>query len=606
MNILRSDFLAGIPNPEILSGLRSLLQRSLIERSEQGVYFSLLPVLLEFITDHLVASVAEEIINGKLELITQFSLVKSQSIDQIRDSQVRMILRPLLALLKRHFGSQNLLAEHTRYLASRLRSLPRDAQGYAGGNLLNLLAHLNGNIRGEDFSGLELRQVDLQGIDAQDSNFRGASFSDSRFTEPLETISAMTLSPSGSLLAASTFNGHIRCWNTADGKPVWTVTKAGRAWSLAFSPDETILASSHFRGQVSLWDAATGRHLHTFEGHRAWVHTVAFHPGGMLLASAGIDTQVRIWDVQQKNLVQILRDCTSRIWSLAFSPDGKLLVSATGEEKIYIWDASSGALLRVLAHPSKGVIQVTFHPNGRWLASCCEQDPHIVLWDVKSGERIASLISRSNGPTSVAFNPEGDILICGGRDGSVELWQVGDELQTRYFKMLVGHHHLVSIISISRGGLLATLSFGENIKLWSIESGKLLRVFEGYSRMIAAVAFCPDASLLLQGDASGKIRIWDVPGRRYLSTFQGHTGPIWSVEFSPDGKTFASVGDDRSLRLWDIASKNCLKTFSENIGQIWCVTFNQDGTLLASGGTPYGIMVGDARRGNGHGEFKMV
>ncbi len=597
LNTLRSDFLTGIPNQEILSGLRSLLQRSLIERSEQGAFFSLLPVLLEFMTDRLVARVADEISNGKLNLITQFSLIKSQSIDQIRDSQVRMILRPVLALLKRHFGSQDVLAEHLRNLVHKVRGQPRDAQEYAGGNLLNLLAQLNGNIRGEDFSGLALRQVFLQGIDAQDSNFLGAGFSDSRFTEPLETISAIVLSPGGALLVASTLNGHIRCWNVADGKPLWTVTNAGRAWSLALSPDETILASSHYHGRVSLWDVATGRHLHTFEGHRAWVHTVAFHPGGKLLASAGTDTQVRIWDIQQNTLVQILKGHISRIWSLAFSPDGQLLVSAADEENIHVWDAASGALLRVLPHPSKGVIKVAFHPNGRWLASCCEQDTHIILWDVNSGERIASLNSRSNSPTSVAFNPEGDILISGGRDGSVELWQISGELQMRHIKMLVGHQHLVSDISTSRGGLLATLSFGENIKLWNVESGKLLRVFEGYNRMIAADAFSPDNNLLLQGDASGRIRIWDVSGRRYLATFLGHTGPIWSVEFSQDGKSFATVGDDRAVRIWDTASLNCIKTFVDNIGQMWCVTFSQDGSFLATGGTPYGIIIWDARQG---------
>ncbi len=599
LQTLRGDFLTAIPNPEILSGLRSLLQRSLIERSEQGAFFSLLPVLLEFITDRLVATVTEEINIGKLELITRFSLIKSQSIDQIRESQVRMILLPVLALLKRHFGSQEALAEHLRNLTRTVRGLPRDAQGYSGGNLLNLVAQLNGNIRGEDFSGLALRQVFLQGIDAQDSNFHGVGFSDSRFTEPLETISAIALSPDGALLVASTLNGHIRCWNVADGKPVWTVTNAGRAWSLAFSPDETILASSHYRGRVSLWDVATGRPLHTFEGHRAWVHTVAFHPDGKLLASAGTDTQVCLWDVQQKTLVQVLKGHKSRIWSLAFSPEGKLLVSAADEESIHVWDADSGALLRLLPHPSKGVIQVAFHPNGQWLASCCEQDPHIVLWDVNSGERIANLTSRSSGPASVAFNPEGDILISGGRDGSVELWQVGDQKHMRYIKMLVGHQHLVNDISTSRGGLLATLSFGENIKVWNVESGKLLRVFEGYNRMIAADAFSPDASLLVQGDASGRIRIWDVPGRRYLNTFQGHTGPIWAVDFCQDGKSFVTVGDDRAVRVWDTASLNCVKTFLEKIGQMWCVTFSQDGTLLASGGTPYGIIVWDAYPGTG-------
>ncbi len=593
LNSLRRDFLLDIPNQEILSALLSLLQRSLIERSDQGAVFSLLPVLLEFVTDRLVANVVEQVAGLNFDMLSKYALVKSQSIDHIRDSQVRMVLHPVLSLLKRRQGGQAGAADLLKKLVQDAKKLPREAQGYAGGNLVNLLVQLNADICSQDFSGLTLRQVSLQGVEAQDTNFAGAEFIDSRFTEPLETISAMTMSPSGAYMAASTYNGHIRVWNVADGKPLWTATNASRAWSLAFSPDESQLACSHYRGRVSLWDVASGRPVDSFEGHQAWVHTVAYHPSGRYLASAGSDTQVCIWDLKEKKLSRVLKGPAARIWSLAFSADGKYLASGGDEEKIFVWDAADGRLLRVLQHHSNTTVRVVFHPNSRWLAIGCEQDLRINLWDVTSGERLATITSRSNGPSALAFNPEGSLLAVGGRDGSVELWQVSGERQYAYVKMLMGHHHYISVIAFSQQNLLATLSYGEDIRLWNVDSGKLLRVIEGFSRLIGVNAFSLDGRVLLQGDAGGRVRVWDMLTHTYSAKLQAHTGPVWAIEFSPDGRVFATAGDDRSIKLWDADSLNCFKTYSGHAGQIWCLAYNQAGTLLASGGSPHGIMLWD-------------
>jgi WD40 repeat protein/transcriptional regulator with XRE-family HTH domain len=606
LDYLQRAFPEDLSTNEILSGLSSLLTRSLIERDEQTGVFFLLPVLLEFVTDHLVNIVVEQIDNQNLDAISKYALIKTRIPDYIRDSQIRMILQPVLFQLKRRFGNVSQLSDQLRQLIGSTRKLPREQQKYAGGNLLNLLAHLNGNIRGEDFSGLVLRQAFLQGIEAQDSNFAEAEFADSLFTEPLETISAMMISRSGTYLAASTYNGHMRCWNLVDGKPIWTVTNAKRAWSITFSADETMLACSNFRGQVSLWDVATGRHLNTFEGEQSWVHAAAFHPNGQFLAGGGIDCLIRIWDIKTKKLSHTLHGHSGRIWSLAFSPDGKLLVSGADDETIHIWDANSGHLLKVIHHSSKGRKSVAFHPNGKWIASCCEQDPEIRLWDVHSGKLLNSMSSHSRVPTSIAFNSEGNYLACGGNDGSVELWQNTSGYQFHYVKMLVGHQRYINIIAFGRNDLLAALSYGRDIKIWNAFSGKLLSVTEGYSRLIGANAFSPDGRLLLSGDSGGRIRIWDMASHSHLTTIEGLAGPIWSIAFSPDGKLFATAGDDRSVRLWNTTSRQCIKTYSGMTGPIWQLAFSPDGSILAGGGSTHSIKLWDTSLDSGVYEMSRL
>ena len=596
LEVLRADLLGTISKNDLLPALLSLRRRSLIERGDSGAVFHLQPVLLEFITDHIVKQVSEEIVRLQQGTITRVALMKSRSADYIRESQVRLIVQPVLSNLVEALGDKAHLTAHLRTLIQRIRSTPAESQGYAGGNLVNLLASLLGSVCSEDFSRLALRQVYLQGIDAQDTNFSDAEFIEARFTEPLETSSTMMVSPSGQYLAAGTYNGQIRVWKVTDGKPLWTSSGARHEWCLTFSPDENLLVSGGYHGQVCIWDTATGRRLNTFEGHGFWVYTVAFHPDGHTLVSAGSDETIRVWDLDDGLFRLILHGHEGRIYSSVFSPDGKLLVTSGNDGTARIWDLSSGRCLRILQHAAgKTTLRVALHPEGRVLATCSEEDPLVKLWDVLTGDLLKSFYGHTQWSGRVAFNPEGTFLACGCGDGTVELWEMKDQSNPQFFRMLIGHHHHLSVLAFAQHGLLATQSLGENVRLWDVHSGKLLRTIQGYSRLIASNAFSPDGKLLVQGDANGMVRLYDVAGNRYLTTFQAHSGLISCVRFSPDGRSFASCADDRVVRLWDTGSYQCLKTFTLNTSDLWAIAFSPDGSLLATSGVIRKIDLWDTR-----------
>ncbi len=607
IDTLRADLLGALSKNELLPALMSLRRRSLIERDGQGAIFHLLPVLLEFITDRFVKQVSEEIVHLQYASIAKYALLKSRSKDYIRESQVRLIIQPVLANLGERLGDKDHLADALRALLRQVRKIPADSQGYAGGNLLNLLAGLNGDVCGEDFSRLVLRQAYLQGIEAQDSNFSRVEFFDSTFTEPLETIGAMSLSPSGRYLAASTYSGQVRLWDIAGGKPLWTATGARREWCLAFSPDEKFLVSGGFRGEVCVWETATGRRIWKFEGGGTWAHTVSFHPNGHILASAGDDEAVRLWDIEDGSCRLIPLDHEGRIFSVEFSRDGNLLAAGGSDGTAQIWDPVTGRCLRTLNHSDMATnLRLAFHPNSNLLVTCAEEDARIKLWDVYTGAELSSLTGHTQWSGCIAFNPEGTFFASSCSDGTVELWEMKEDEAPQYFRMLIGHHHHVSVLAFGQRGILATLPYGENIKLWDVYNGKLLKTIQGYSRLIGGNAFSPDGKLLVQGDANGMVRVYDVVGSRHLTTFQGHSGPIWCVEFSPDGRSFASCADDRVVKLWDVTDYQCLKTFTGHTGYLWALAFSPDGALLASAGHNRSIKLWETRRDGSLAPFKEL
>ena len=596
---LRENIFGRVSRNALLAGLLSLRQRSLIERGETGAVFNLQPVLLEYVTNRIVAYVGEEILNQNVRLITHYTLMKSKTKEYIRESQVRMILMPVLAHLKDAIGSNEKLTAHLRTMVQNLQSEPPESQGFAGGNLVNLFTFLNGHIRGEDFSNLVLRQVYLQGIDAQDSDFSAVEFIDPHFTEPIETIGAMTLSSKGKYLAASSYSGQIHVWLAEDVRPLWTVSGAQREWTMAFSPDETMLASGGFTGEICVWNTSNGRLLNKVAGHRVWVYAVAFQSDGRRLASGGYYGSVRVWKTEDMSLQMVLEGHTSSISSISFTPDDAFLVTSSRDGAIRIWDLANGDCLHILNHSETSAwILTSIHPNGRWLASCSEEDLFVKFWDIQTGECLTTIDAHSLGSNSIAFDPEGEIFARGNSDGGVGLWKVDPITAPQYLGMLIGHQHQIEPVAFARRGMLATLSYGEGIKLWDTRSGKLLTSIQGYSRLIGATAFSTDGKLLIQGDANGRIRIWDLVNKRYTSNFQAHTGPIWKLTVCADGRKFASCADDRLIKLWDLKELRCLKTFTGHSGRIFSLTSNADGTLLASGSTDRLINVWSADNDN--------
>ncbi|MEU2354361.1 WD40 repeat domain-containing protein [Streptomyces misionensis] len=210
-------------------------------------------------------------------------------------------------------------------------------------------------------------------------------------------LSAMVVSPDGSLLAAAAEQSFTLLWSVADPAhprvravlpdPASEALLAG----VAFAPRGHLLAQTSQRGATQVWDVADPARPKKLASLSAGFQSVAFSPDGRMMGAAG-DAVLRLWRMDgpdHPKSVEVSTGTTpADLESVAFSPDGSRLVyGGVGT------DTPKSALCQVRLTPA--------NLQGMALTDCAQTG-----FDT----------------FTVAYTAGGDILT-GGRDGKLRLWR---------------------------------------------------------------------------------------------------------------------------------------------------------------------------------------
>nr|WP_263627830.1 NB-ARC domain-containing protein [Komarekiella delphini-convector] len=657
---LQADFVAHVPLRELLESLSSLQRRSFIEKSTGG--FTQQPVVMEYVSNQLIEQVCEEIRTWGIEkqlspstlLFTSHALIKAQAKDYVRESQISLILQPVIDKLITELGSLENIANCLTQILSNLRGKSPQLTGYAGGNALNLLHQAQIDLSGFDFSGLTVWQAYLQGINLHDVNFAGSDLSRCVFTETLGNILSAAFSPDGQLLATCDTDCHVRVWEVKTGKlllicqghtnwvrfvvfspdgeilascgadqniKLWNVrdgvcikTLIGHdheVFSVAFHPipptplnkgEGGILASASGDKTVKLWNIYDGKCLRTLTGHTDWVRCVAFSPDGQTLASSGADHTIKLWDVTQGKCLRTLQAHTGWVRSVVFSTDEQTLASGSGDRTIKIWNYHTGECLQTYTGHTNSVYSIAYSPDSKILVSG-SGDRTIKLWDCQTHTCIKTLHGHTNEVCSVAFSPDGHTLVCVSLDQSVRLWDcfTGQCLKTWY-----GNTDWALPVAFSPspplergvGGILASGSNDKTIKLWDWQTGNCISSLEGHTDFIYGIAFSPDGQILASASTDSSVRLWNLNIGQCFQILLGHTDWLYTVTFHPQGKILATGSADCTAKVWDISTGQCLKTLSEHSDKIMGMDWSPDGQILATASADQSVKLWNYRTGS--------
>jgi serine/threonine-protein kinase len=295
--------------------------------------------------------------------------------------------------------------------------------------------------------------------------------------------------------------------------------------ALAFSPDRYTLAAGNLEGTLRLWSFAKGspEDRPSQSVHGGKVSALAFAPDCALLASAsgGMAGTVCLWDLNGRVPVKTaaLPGPLPPVESLAFSPDGKLLAVGKRDGTIRLWavsgsTAQAGVVLKGHTH---SVTAVEFARDGVTLASS-SQDGTARLWDLRSTPsgwfrarprvREPVVLGNVGNAGCLQFTRDHRLLVAGGADQTVRLWDLTHMPHAGEPATLTGHRGTVCLVKPSQDGqtLLSADDTGLAI-LWEMASGKKLRLWQLCQAFISSIAATLDCRYLATGHGDGKVAV---------------------------------------------------------------------------------------------------
>ncbi|WP_293352800.1 MULTISPECIES: NACHT domain-containing protein [unclassified Microcoleus] len=603
---LREDLNARASQTQLMEALQNLKWRSLIETN--AGQFTLQPVVMEYVTQTLIDRICDEIADrssstplSSTSLLQTYALMKAQDKDYIRDSQIRVIVMPLVARLLNQLGSKKDIVYQLHQILYRLQTECPNQTGYAGGNIINLLRHLEVDLSDSDFSYLSIWQADFQDANLHRVNFAHSDLSKARFTQPLGGILRVAFSPDSQLLAIGDSNNIVSVWQVADGQCRGIFREHfGWIWGITWSPDSQMLASAGEDRSIRLWDIESGNCLVILEGHQATVRSLAWQPNGHLLA-AGDDREIRLWDTRTQECINIFQGHSNRISSVAWSPDGKILGNASLDRTIRLWDIHSGECLNILSGHNSEIWSMAWSPDGELLATGSE-DGCVKIWDADRGQCLKTLQRYDSGVFSVAWSPDSKMLATASGGDNITIWdtEIGQCLQT-----LEGHTNSIWAVTVAwsaNGKTIASGSHDQTVRLWEVygersSDCRSFKTFQGYSNSMFAAAWSPDGRSLASSSADSRIRLWNPDTGLCLKMLQGHRNWIWSLAWSPDGSILTSGSDDCDIRLWNPSSGECLTTLQGHAAWVWTVAWSPNSQILASAAGDLSIRLWDIQQG---------
>lgn len=172
---------------------------------------------------------------------------------------------------------------------------------------------------------------------------------------------------------------------------------------------------------------------------------------------------------------------------------------------------------------------------------------------------------QTGGGGSVVFSSDGSLIALGVSFGDKSVTKLMDYNMGIELRSFTGK----SLGFSPDGRMFATLD-ENNIKIWNVTSGAVIKTFAGYDKYFyKKAAFSQDWKLIAFLDSFGIIKIIDVGLEKEIQSLVILTESefrlnIDSFAFSPDGKTLAVAKSYDSVKLWDIKSGKVLKPFEEN------------------------------------------
>ncbi|EEQ82216.1 hypothetical protein NCER_101102 [Vairimorpha ceranae BRL01] len=222
--------------------------------------------------------------------------------------------------------------------------------------------------------------------------------------------------------------------------------KTTRVKSVDFHPVKPIFIIGLHDGKIQAWDYNSNACIYEFIDSSAVekgsIRSIRFHPHGDFFVSCGDDKLIRMWDYTNRKLLKSFKGHSDFIRSVDFHPTKPWIITSSDDQTIKIWNFMTGKCLATATGHSHYVMAAKFLDETTIISGSL--DNSIRIWDCKNllgknnkfipdifVKQIVQGHDRGINFIEIVYNDNETLIISGGDDKEVKIWEYRTELLER-------------------------------------------------------------------------------------------------------------------------------------------------------------------------------
>jgi hypothetical protein len=258
-------------------------------------------------------------------------------------------------------------------------------------------------------------------------------------------------------------NGLVSEWNTEYGvsSEIQVKTK-GAVFSLLYDESTKYLWIGCQQNTISVVDIEQKKEIKNYNVHPGGVFDIKILEDKVL--TVGADGNVIEWNRQDASYSRTIPLSDSKIRRFAINTVGSELAFPFSNGEMEVVDPLFFNAIEKKKVNDQGVASCAFHPKKSVLLTG-GRDGEIHLWNTKKKYApVLNFTAHKANVYAIAFHPKRHVFVTGSRDKEIKVW----DSETLDFLCGAAHTRSVNALHFLKNGLLLSASDDGSIRLWKI------------------------------------------------------------------------------------------------------------------------------------------
>lgn len=337
---------------------------------------------------------------------------------------------------------------------------------------------------------------------------------------------------------------------------VGSLTHRGKGVSMFFSKDGQTLVTLDAGGDINVWGAPDERTRQRIQPTAPVpVESRTVSPDFKFCTTSSQDA-IRVWNLENGELVSKFRwEWTPGTAPAVLScPTNDTIACWFSDDKIRLIEPLTGEIRHTLTGHDDLVMTCAFTADGKLLMSG-GKDASVRIWDVETGQMLHFLERRTGGEsvTHVSLSLDGNFLLVKRENSPLQVFNPATREQVCEVRMGKGVDMATPVYSPTHDTVALVLIKAQEdkesqmrIAIYEMATGKQLRDLPPTYLNFPSPVYSADGEFLAATGAD-QTAVWPVRGTGQDSTLKREA---WSVAFSPNGQLMASGERDKRVKLF--------------------------------------------------------